>query len=386
MKLKNENLEAFTTTELSDLINDITSSQEITVTEEEAQDALVEMVYLAQLKSNQSLFNLESYSMPVAETHFKEKRVKVNLWQKLKMKICPLIDEDTERKKNAEITVDAIGNNQRVNFNNLQKINNMKYIKVLGLFILITLMQIPSGFSQNKKKEMKLLKLRQYITPAEAALVMRKDLGTKAPERKLYHTYEEKYSVYKSSPDGSYTYNSTYILSFSKIEENYVEGTLIKSTNEGNSSYPIFGRYDFNRLYIYTLGTATSPNKYLSYEYLYTKSLYPQEIFVFEIGQNGRILTRSKYAYYTLYGQIEWLKESSYNINLATFKPWKNVIEHSSTGFISKTDNYIGEEGKSRNGNTQTLTEKLKELKSLYEQGAISEAEYNKAKKKALEN
>ena len=47
--------------------------------------------------------------MPNAKTHFSEAAIKLNLWKILKSKVCPLIDEDTEQDKIAQVVVDAVG-------------------------------------------------------------------------------------------------------------------------------------------------------------------------------------------------------------------------------------------------------------------------------------
>ncbi|MBW7871679.1 MAG: SHOCT domain-containing protein [Flavobacteriia bacterium] len=179
-------------------------------------------------------------------------------------------------------------------------------------------------------------------------------------------------------------YNDNYdyysIWSFSKIEGNHVEGVWSRSGGGVNRSYPIFGRCDFNKLYIYTQGT---PAFNVLFEYPASYSLSAQEIFVFQIGQNGRVLTREKFAYSLVDGSLKWRKEPEYNVDLDSRKNY--VVRYSSTGFISKTDDYIGEERKSNTPASQTLTEKLKELKDLLNQNIISQEEYDTARKKLLE-
>ena len=108
MKLRNENLEYLSTNEKLDLINEIANNPDLNVTEDEAQEALAQLVYQGELSFNQEVFKSKSYAMPKAKGYFSEKAVKLNLWGKLLMNVCSRIDEDTEREKIAEIVVDAV--------------------------------------------------------------------------------------------------------------------------------------------------------------------------------------------------------------------------------------------------------------------------------------
>jgi len=215
------------------------------------------------------------------------------------------------------------------------------------------------------------------ISKQDAINIMNAEVGAATPERKLYHTYEENYSYHSYD-----TQNRKNTLSFSKIEGNYVEGVLISVIEGGsNVSFPVFGRYDFNHLYIYTQG---SPTFNVQTDFPWGSNVEAQEIFVFEIGQNGRRLTRKKFAYRVENNILKWEKEPPYNVDLDSRKKYKLIF--SSTGFISKTDDYIGEDSKTNsNVGNQTLTQKLKELKKLYDDELITEEEYNKARKALLE-
>lgn len=211
------------------------------------------------------------------------------------------------------------------------------------------------------------------VSPEYASDLFINEVGTTTPERKLYHTYEETYD--------HTNYSRKNILSFSKIDGNYLEGVLISSGSSSNETFQIFGRYNFDKLYIYTHG---SPTFNVESTYPYSSSIENQEIFVFQIGQNGRMLTRLKYGYSLENGNIKWHQEPPYNVDLDDRKKYTSIF--SSTGFISKTDNYIGEEGKANAPASQTLADKLNELKELREQNVISQSEYEVARKSLLSN
>lgn len=211
------------------------------------------------------------------------------------------------------------------------------------------------------------------ITPEIASDLMLRETGNSPSQRKLFHTYEEVYD---------YTdYSRKNTLSLSKIEGNYVEGVLISSGTGGNETFQVFGRFSFDKLYLYTEGPSTF-NIYTTFPY--SIAIENQEIFVFQIGQNGRILRRLKYAYKMENGTIAWKPEPQYNVDLDDRKKYTSIF--SSTGFISKTDNYIGEEGKMSAKAPRTLEQKLTEIKSLLDKGIITKTEYDVARKQILSN
>lgn len=102
------NLKKLSTYEKQDLIKDFVLHPETSVTEDDAQNALAKLYFEAQLAENRELFAISTYTMPKALEHFNEIKVKKNLWKKLLEKVCPLIDEDTERDVIAQIVINAI--------------------------------------------------------------------------------------------------------------------------------------------------------------------------------------------------------------------------------------------------------------------------------------
>lgn len=189
-----------------------------------------------------------------------------------------------------------------------------------------------------------------------------------------------------------------------KIEGNYVEGLVNYTYNGRIGSYPVFGHFNFTHLYLY--------NNNPSAEWPTIKE--------YRIDQNGRILYRTRTASKigggsplgntvmnrqalngfmaltnnsntnpsgkTDLGLVLCEDEPKYDVDLFPYDRKYNE-EYSSTGFISKTDDYLGAYTKSTPSSegTQTLTEKLKELKKLYDDELITKDEYNKARKALLE-
>lgn len=273
----------------------------------------------------------------------------------------------------------------KTTINTLQKSTKITMSKLNILFFLCTSLLLASCVSVPKPQE-------TNISHNQALQIITQNIGTKVPDRKLYHTYEETRSIsdYWVSKKGRSQYslneNKTYTLSLTKIEGNYVEG-MMSYTGNGVGSYPVFGRYNFTSLYLFN----SSPN---------TK--FP-ELWEYQIGQNGRTLKRIRSIDRNVNGVLQpWTQEPVYGVeNKKYYGKDYREITYNSTLFISKTDDYLEEEksntrkalqseSKANNkSNSSTssssLAEKLKELKELHESGVITKAEYDAMRKKALE-
>lgn len=201
------------------------------------------------------------------------------------------------------------------------------------------------------------------ITADQAARIMEQLAGTSAPERKLYHTYEETYQIkYWSKKGGSSTETSTYSVTLTKIEGNYVEGRVSYKIYDNIGSYPVFGRFNFTHLYLFN----SDPN-----------AEWPV-LLELQIGQNARILSRSREVNKTINGVLQWVNEPPHNVDMyPNEKKYDKFF--ASTGYVSKTDDFIGETGKNAVA-AQSLTDKLQELKGLLDAQLISQEEYDKAR------
>lgn len=243
-----------------------------------------------------------------------------------------------------------------------------KTLPIHALCLFLTLFSLPCFGQRNKKDKL------SGISADYAAKLLERDIGTEIPQRQLFHTYEEDYI----HQDAETRYKYKNILSFSKIEGNYLEGTWSTINPYHTETYSILARYNFNTLYVYIEG----PDQLQLRLFPNPSGVYAREIFAFEIGQNGRTLKRIKYAYLLRNWQIEWHAEPAYNVDLDGRR--REVSIYSSTGFVSKTDDYVGEQGASLTNTPagQTLTDKLEELKRLLEQKVITQEEYNAAREK----
>lgn len=223
------------------------------------------------------------------------------------------------------------------------------------------------------------------ITQDQASRTMISLVGTSKPDRNLYHTYQEDYQIRTwSKRSGSDSWTTSTTITLTKIQGNYVEGHASYNNNGLIGSYPIFGRYDFTHLYLFN----ADPNA----EWPVMEE--------FRIDQNGRIMFRTRSTFKNLNGELVWKEEPPYNVDIYP-EDRKFDKKFSSTGYISKTDDYIVENGiqpdKSNNSPETkkaettspsaepSLTDKLKEAKELFEEGIISKEEYEALKKKLLE-
>lgn len=209
------------------------------------------------------------------------------------------------------------------------------------------------------------------ITQSEATEIIKQLAGTEKPARSLYHTYEGTHQLRNyHKKGGSNIYTTKELLTLTKQEGNYVEGRMNRDSDGKISSYPVFGRFNFTHLYIFNADPAAEWPSLTEYR----------------IDQNGRILFETKAATKNLYGvmgNLNWKETKQQGVDLYPLdNKWEGYF--TTTGLISKTDDYIGEHGKSNAPASQTLTEKLKELKDLLDQNIISQQEYDAARKKLL--
>lgn len=260
------------------------------------------------------------------------------------------------------------------------------------------------------------------ITQQQATGVIKQLAGTQKPDRSLYHTYEgtsQKHIWSKKSGSSTFTYKET--ITLTKQEGNYVEGRVNYDYNGSIGSYPVFGRYNFTHLYLFNTSLTTEWPKIVEYR----------------IDQNGRILFKTRSADKNANGarpvtrsvglsnaalsgfisqagsvtntenapaiksagdNLNWKDEPKYDVDLYPFDKKYNLY-WTATGLISKTDDYINDENKPANpvakeeagAHTQnapresSLADKLRELKSLYDEGLINKEEYENAKKKLLD-
>lgn len=257
------------------------------------------------------------------------------------------------------------------------------------------------------------------ITQQQAAGLLKQLAGTQKPERSLYHTYEgtsQKRIWSKKNGSSTDTYKET--ITLTKQEGNYVEGRVNYDYNGSIGSYPVFGRYNFTHLYLFNTSlTAEWP-----------------KISEYRIDQNGRILFETRHADrntnkrpatsrsgvpvagLTTFGLaaaasagstpaagsaaigLNWQDEPKPDVDLYPYDR-KYDVSWTFTGFISKTDDYINDEKQPAGAAAQeeagahgqsasqasSLADKLRELKSLHEEGLINKEEYEKARKKLLD-
>jgi len=231
------------------------------------------------------------------------------------------------------------------------------------------------------------------ISHSQALQIITQQVGTNLPDRKLYHTYEETRSIsdYWVSRKGRSEYilneKATYTITLTKIEGNYVEGQISYTGTRGVGSFPVFGRYNFTSLYLFNSNTGAK---------------FP-ELWEYQIGQNGRTLKRIRSIDRNVNGVLKpWVHEPTYGVENKTYngKEYRELT-YNSTQFIAKTDDYLEEvksntrkalteNGTSNNQRaaekpTSSLTDKLKELKELYDNEIITKEEYDTMRKKALE-
>ena len=146
---------------------------------------------------------------------------------------------------------------------------------------------------------------------------------------------------------------------FSKIEGNYVEGAVIYRDDCSTQHYTFKGRFDAKRLIILTDGGA---------------------IREFVIEQNGRLLRLNRTSgRESLTGTPSWS-----NVTQNGGQPYSSKSVYKTTYYLSTSDVILG---KSKEGNSASpsLTSKLQELKELHDKGIITKAEYEAARKKAIE-
>lgn len=231
------------------------------------------------------------------------------------------------------------------------------------------------------------------ISHSQALQIITQQTGTQVSERKLYHTYEEtrtwnRYYLDKKNveiPNGSS--RTTYTLTLTKIEGNYIEGQMSYTGSGDVGSFPVFGRYNFTSLYLFNSNTGAK---------------FP-ELWEYQIGQNGRTLKRVRRLDRNINGALaEWWYEPAYGTKKNIYRDSNSQYDiYNSTLFIAKTDDYLEEEksntrkalteNKTSNNQraaekpTSSLTDKLKELKELYDNEIITKEEYDTMRKKALE-
>jgi|SRR5690554_7619 len=203
------------------------------------------------------------------------------------------------------------------------------------------------------------------ITEEKALEIIKQEVGIVAPTQSIFHSYQQVSSItYTGSTrhicNKSKVLNIVEDMSFSKIDGNYVEGAMIYRDDCEVQHYTFKGRFNKERLWIVT--PAGSIREYM-------------------IEQNGRLLRKSRSTgYESLDGVPRWSTaiqngEQPYSSSKSVYK---------TTYFLSTSDNVLGKSKESNN--PSSLTEKLKELKDLYESEVISKEEYEAARKKAIDN
>lgn len=235
------------------------------------------------------------------------------------------------------------------------------------------------------------------ISHSQALQLITQNAGTKLPERKLYHTYEEtralkRYWVDKKGySSGHESSQTTYTLTLTKIEGNYIEGQM-SYTGSAVGSFPVFGRYNFTSIYLFNSNAGAK---------------FPA-LWEYQIGQNGRTLKRIRVVDRNINGVLDtWEHEPEYGVVNKTYsqngKEYR-ANETNSTLFIAKTDDYLEEEkSNTRKALTEketsnkqkspekptsssSLTDKLKELKDLHDNGIITKTEYDNMRKQVLKD
>ncbi len=259
-------------------------------------------------------------------------------------------------------------------------------MKTKILYILFPVLFLVSCVSVPKPTE-------TNISHSQALQLITQQAGTKLPERKLYHTYEEtrsweSYYVnkkgYRTSENSS---QHTYTLTLTKIEGNYVEGQM-SYTGSRVGSFPVFGRYNFTSLYLFNSNPGAE---------------FPS-LWEYQIGQNGRTIKRVRWTDRNIDGILRpWVAEPEYGKEIRTYygKEYRGNITNS-TLFIAKTDDYLEEEktntrkaltekeaknnqnSSSSSTSSSSLADKLRELKELHEQGIITKTEYDVKRKEIL--
>ena len=232
----------------------------------------------------------------------------------------------------------------------------------LSCLLLITLFFFSCATPQPQNKQ---------ISKAQAESVISGFVGTVKPETNLYHTYEKTKQT-SEYWKGALTSRSstTNIMTLSKIEGNFVEGT-INSTSNGviESPAPFFGRFNDEYLYIYV----TTPG-------------YWPYIAKYQITENSRMLIYREIASHTTpYSTLVWKNAPKLDVRIEYPNP-RGWSINKSTGYVSQTDDYVGEKGSKNKGGEQTLTEKLKELKGLLDNKLITKQEYDTLRKKLMKN
>lgn len=230
---------------------------------------------------------------------------------------------------------------------------------------------------------------RFKIDKEEAMAIIKDSVGTEKPNINIYHTYEEVWqSDYWNNRNGSSSRTYVSKLTFSKIEGNYVEGRMTRMRDgDLEGTYNVSGHFNDTHLFLYQDGGTMKYWGAIT-EYLYDVSM--PNVTKFEITDESRVLKeketlRFKWGYTIDNTQYRWRDQQPFNKDLYPHKNISEVLK--TTDFVSNTDDFLGEKKKSNTtapAVSQTLTERLKELKDLYDHKLITKEEYDALRKKAM--
>lgn len=251
-------------------------------------------------------------------------------------------------------------------FENLKPLK-MKKIKYFTLVLILTFLSCGPPPPQLIEKP---------ITKEQAKTIISNLAGIEKPKENLYHTYEktkQELNYYQNNLESKSSTTNT--LTISKIEGNYVEGRVSSIANGIISpESQFFGRFNSTHLYAFIFRD---------------NSKWPL-IAKYELTQEERVLVYEEYTWkYEGYQggsfNLKWNPAPKLNVDVV---PWQknNKIINTSTGYVSQTDDYVGEKRSKTSNENQSLTEKIKELQSLLDKKIITKEEFDKLRNKLINN